>query len=115
MKLLLTAVAVLILASAAAAQQHAPTVEQCNADRAVWHNDWINNPVRAFKNLSYKELVLRRDEMVDCAVVDKNSPFNDYIFLPAVFVAERAARADSFISRHGLDKQFLDEDAAGAR
>lgn len=38
-----------------------------------------------------------------------------YSGLEAVYTDEIASRAMSFINRHGLGKQFLEEEAAGAR
>lgn len=68
--------ALLILVSATAlAQEHAPTVEQCRADAAVWSakNADISTP-------SDKELWARVREMNQCVEVDPVESAHEYFF-----------------------------------
>jgi hypothetical protein len=111
-------------AASASAQQHAPTVDVCRADAAVWNAAVMNrNPEASKTKLPYDELAARAIEMHDCLTVDPAhvgdaasiARMDTYSLLEADYTDEIASRAMHFIQRHGLGKQFLEEDAAGAR
>jgi hypothetical protein len=104
----------LLMSVAMVAQEHAPTVEQCRADAAVWFDaDFAIPPM--------KELESRAKEMNDCLKVD---PLNEshelgikYLqFGQKVFV-EKYNRLTNFIERHdpAWSGKFYAEDAAGKR
>ncbi len=123
MKLLLLLTAVLF-ASSASPQQHAPTADVCRADAAVWNAAIMNHDPEASKTrLPYDEIAARAIEMHDCLNVDPAhagdtasiARMDTYSGLEAVYTDEIASREMHFIQRHGLAKQFLEEDAAGAR
>lgn len=116
--------AALLFAFPIDSQEHAPTVDVCRADSAVWNAAVMNhNPEASKSKLPFDELAARNKEMHDCVSVDPphvgDEPsiarMNTYSRLQALYTDEIAFRAMNFINRHGLGKQFLDEDAAGAR
>jgi len=55
----------LLLTTAAFAQDHAPTSEQCKADVAVW----LAKSLDETKTLTYIEIDKRKHEMSDCYAV----------------------------------------------
>jgi hypothetical protein len=107
------------------AQQHAPTIDVCRADFAVWKAE-MNNQTRAVvtKKLSYTELTLRSKEMGQCVQVDwpsETASKDDldrialYDALAGVYLNEISDREANFIRRHSLSEQFIAEDEAGQR
>ena len=111
-------------------QQHAPTVDVCRADVAVWFSygsatayanaeaarvtDNIPNRTETAK-LSFGEVNKRLLEMGDCDKVDKQHS-DDYT--QAIDFYNRVAdnRLRSFVFRHpSLLKQFIQEDVRGLR
>jgi len=95
--------------------QHAPTVEQCRADYRLWVSQDKQDGV-SFTDLTLKELGLRTKEMLDCETVDtQQDNVKSYIYMFKEFGGELLIRETHFLSRHGLNKQFQDEDAKGAR
>lgn len=116
--------AALLFAGTISAQEHAPTVDVCRADAAVWNAAVVNhNPETSKTKLPYDELAARSNEMHACRSVDPArvgdsssiTRMDAYTLLEALYKDEIASRAMNFIARHGLGKQFLAEDAAGAR
>lgn len=99
-------------------QQHAPTVDVCRADAAVWERD-----LALFKDLSVQELMLRSGEMKNCETVDPDrendiSSLTRYIryqHLESFYRSQGEYRAVNFIIRHGLWKQFEKEDTTDTR
>ena len=109
--------------------KHAPTVEVCRADAAVWWSDdvvaeynkseeqlasggkYIPNPAG---DLSLKEVSARRREMYDCVQVDKRDA-QIYRGAYEFYWGVRMGRYERFIERHGLMDEFLKEDAQGLR
>jgi hypothetical protein len=109
--------ALLLLVSATAVgQEHAPTVEQCHADGAVWSakDADITTP-------SNKELWARVHEMSQCKAVDPVEQAHDYFFkyLSVSNDVEReyCRRVIDFLNRHDprWKQQFDAEDVAGKR
>jgi hypothetical protein len=109
--------------------KHAPTVEVCRADAAVWENTEIVEQYENSENqltvggkyipnpagdLLFEEAKARMYEMYNCKEVDKqnaqtySSAFNFYWGV-------RMDRYERFIQRHGLMDKFLKEDAQGLR
>ena len=128
MKIIATTILFLVLASAASAQQHAPTLDVCQADVAVWYSperaaEYNNAQARQmqrgvrnrneYTQLPIKEVVARMKEMADCwEVADYTEVyFKAHLFFHSIY----SDRMIDFISRHHLWEQFRSEDAAGAR
>jgi hypothetical protein len=116
------AVVVLLLVSAVgvAAQDHAVMPEQCRADVRLWHAQ----SKTANDKLSFDDLEQRSLEMWNCQSIDVGtgeglaefkSDMDNYRLLWTAYTAVSAQRLHNFIERHGLGKQFKDEDAAGQR
>jgi hypothetical protein len=111
------------------AQEHAPTVDVCRADRAVWDNteeetDYVKQETKhvndgtrnknPIANLSFREINLRLREMAMCASVDETN-LDKYHDISQFYSSVVEDRYRSFIVRHHLMEQFRTEDAAGAR
>ena len=94
---------VVVLTISAPAQHHALSEGQCNADARAWSDE--DN----VKHQTAKELKLRMEELFSC----KDSyPENEQVyFAPLMFSIARVADLQQrFIERHGLGKQFDEED-----
>jgi hypothetical protein len=128
MKLVLLTMMILV-APSAFAQTHAPTLEVCRADAALWYNDdmsaeydkaeaiWISDHVpnrTPTAKLPLKEVIARQNEMYDCARVDESTQ-NLYFDAGRFYHGVFADRAISFLARHNLMHQFQKEDVAGIR
>lgn len=106
--------AVMFSARIASAQnaplEHAPSIQQCQADAAVWNQrenpDWKNKELLVF--------LLRRQEMLACVQVDV-SQGEVYLNVVGMIDAIQATRMADFLTRHNLVSQFIAEDAAGSR
>ncbi|MGH9595507.1 MAG: hypothetical protein ACRD3K_01800 [Edaphobacter sp.] len=109
------------------AQDHAPSVEMCRADRNLWadqmteyeyaETDYINKglPNRSLlMGLTYIQLNNRAFELGQCAVVDVVSD-SEYNHLVSRYSSARDDRFKFFVKRHNLYKQMLTEDTAGKR
>jgi hypothetical protein len=127
MRVILSILAGLFLARALRTQEHAPTVDVCRADRAVWDNteeqtDYMQQELKHLRDgikntnpiakLSYREINLRILEMGNCASVDESNIHNYYEML-RFYKSVVNHRYESFLYRHHLFKQFNAEDAAG--
>jgi hypothetical protein len=88
--------------------EHAPTVEQCRADYAVW-NVTIGEPAN-----SYNTIAAQVVEMNACFHVDSSRSIQYLDFQNAGNV-DAANRLQDFVTRHDLMKQFLAEDSKGLR
>lgn len=102
------------VSTAAIPQEHAPTVEQCRADAAVWAK-------ADFKIPTMKELWARCHEMTQCTDVDPPEKAHE-LYVRYVEVCNGASREYTdrvirFLDRHNPSwkQQFDDEDAAGKR
>lgn len=111
------------------AQQHAPTVDVCRADAALWYsteaateyikaeNEHLSNGTRnrtPIAKLGVEEIVARSLEMGDCASVDSDR-FNTYHDAQKFYMDVVHDRMASFIYRHHLMEQLKREDARGLR
>ena len=105
-------IVLLLLLTASFAQEHAPTVQQCQANRLLWW-DQFDTP-KVISKLPAKKLNERSDEMHDCAVVDEENQ-HSYLQLAGMFQMEYELRLLDFVTRHHLMAQFMAEDAAGKR
>jgi hypothetical protein len=121
MKMLSGEVTVLVLFSLLVSppsfcQEHAPSVEECRADAAVWSakDADINTP-------SNKELWARVHEMNQCLEVDSRENAHDsffkYVLVCNEVEREYSRRVLDFLNRHNSNwkQQFDAEDAAGKR
>ena len=111
------------------AQKHAPTVDVCRADVAVWYNTDISTeyydaqrlwdtdkvPNRTdIAKLPIQEATARQGEMLDCTKVDEEK--KEIYFKASDFYYDILAdRVMQFMVRHKLWDQFRKEDAAGQR
>lgn len=111
------------------AQQHAPTVAQCQADAALWGNDHVKaeyisaetahlkagtpNPTDIAK-LPLDEIVARQNEMGNCFSVDEKN-YKRYSEAQAFYTSVFADRVINFVTRHGLWDQLKAEDSKGIR
>ncbi len=117
---------ILLSASSVHPQQHAPTVEVCRADYAVWNAE-IKQTSRetTMKRLSLNELIARQSEMAAClqvelamldaSNVDELLRVSKYEVLSGAYLSEITERQEHFIDRHKMWQQFLHEDTAGSR
>ena|ERR1035438_3156931 len=111
------------------AQQHAPTIEVCRADVAVWGDpqaeidyekaeaEWFKNDVpdrTAIAKLSIREMSRRGDEMSQCEKVDPNQE-KLYSGMQEFYNDVRRDRYARFLYRHHLMSQLEQEDTAGKR
>jgi hypothetical protein len=110
------------------AQQHAPAIETCKADVALWDSredrteymraetvfltDGVPNRTKISK-LALTELIARLDEMNDCANM---MPRDDRYHAVADFYHDvMMERYFRFVLRHQLRDQVIKEDAQGIR
>lgn len=110
-------------------QQHAPTLQMCRADAAVWGNaqaetDYFNaeaervtygtpNP-SPIEKLPVTEVKSRMREMGECFEVDPSQQ-KVYVAVDTFYGSVQGDRWLEFILRHHLMKQFEREDAEGER
>ena len=92
------------------AQDHTPTVAQCQADQ----QSWSSATDESISRLSFQNLRERVVEMSQCAVVDEARAYH-YMNLVSQYLLAREVRLDNFLERHNLTAQFLAEDGAGKR
>ncbi len=121
----------LLLVVPATGQKHAPILEQCMADVAVWGDigaqleyskaqfafiqDGTLNKTEINK-LSMEELNERMSEMGDCIKeVDPLTEAKDYESVVSFYQNIEGDRAYDFIVRHGLHDRFYLEDRQGKR
>src|ERR1700730_12009718 len=120
---------ILCAAPSPCAEEHAPTVDVCRADRAVWHNaenetDYFNQEAKHINDgtrnrnpiakLSFIEISLRLGEMGACVAVDEPN-IEKYNEMQQFYTSVLEDRYRNFILRHHLFEQFKAEDAAGVR
>jgi hypothetical protein len=96
------------------AVEHAPTAEQCRADRAYWMSKIEQPDVKGTDDVPFVTLLGWDAEMEKCRAVD---PPNRWLYFNVgeEALAEMAMRERAFLVRHDMWQQFLDEDAAGKR
>jgi hypothetical protein len=107
-------VASLAFAHPRQAVEHAPTVEQCRADRAYWMSKIEQPDGRGTADVSYDTLTEWHKEMRKCEVVDPENSDKYYNAMGESY-AEQLSRMIDFLNRHNLWQQFDAEDAAGKR
>jgi|ERR1700723_1032126 len=90
----------------------APTVAQCRADDAEWFNESISNT--SAMATPFRVWVTRFAELNQCLHIDSANltGYNETMNQIASTLGDREM---SFLKRHGLATQFLDEDDAGKR
>jgi hypothetical protein len=101
-----------------AEDDHAPLPEQCIADYSLWSSESKDS----IEKLPGTVIQPREIEMWNCAKVVKqfDSEHNTAYALKMLLLSHRycgyvSHRALDFIQRHGLMKEFSQEDAAGER
>jgi len=114
--------ALIVLVSAAFAQEHAPTPEQCRADYRLWSAKGTD-----FTDVSFEELMERSHVMTECSATDPEwmqqfaeqavrvgtKAFLSYGDAGTLFHAAAGDKAVDFLMRHHLMEQFVREDKAG--
>jgi hypothetical protein len=102
---------------AALAQSHTPSPQQCVADVNLWSSQW--SAQATFKTDDpgppFSEIERRINELADCSGSKAPKGSMSYEEMLALYWNEENQRQKAFILRHGLTKQFLEEDAAGKR
>jgi hypothetical protein len=107
-----------LLGGTALAQTHTyPAPQQCVSDVTAWYYQWRLQAT--FKSDDpgppFMELQRREDEMADCGIIKAPNGPIPYEEMTALYWNEQNERQKSFLTRHGLMKQFLKEDDAGGR
>ena len=128
-RLLIASVFVLLCAGAAFGQQHAPTLDVCQADVALWYSmesatDYLNQETKhinegvrntsPYNRLPVEEVEARVKEMGDCAIV-VNFRDERYHEAQTFYSGILHDRMANFIYRHNLMEQLKKEDAVGIR
>jgi hypothetical protein len=120
MKISILIALVFILAVGASPQDHAVMPEQCRADVRVWYSQTKEDTAK----ISFDELQRRSLELWNCQSVDTGAgePASDlksdmykYQLIWMTYTNLSGQRMQHFLERHGLAKQFKEEDAAGQR
>lgn len=96
------------------AVEHAPTSEQCRADRAYWMSKLEQPNGKGTDDIVFETLGVWQGEMDKCEVVDPENHW-EYYNAQSEAIAESASRATNFIFRHKMWDQFIAEDTAGKR
>lgn len=107
------------------AQEHAPLLDQCKADRALWYSleqeneyrkaDLAEGPKNStqYAKLPLKIIKFRIKEMTDCWSVGNEA--DQYLKAAEFYDMIYRDRCLSFINRHHLMDQLLAEDERGIR
>jgi hypothetical protein len=107
-------VASLVSAHPRQAVEHAPTVKQCQADRAYWMSKLEQAGGKGTADVTYNILMGWQSEMDKCMVVDPSNYFK-YYNTSSETNSDQKNRLVNFLMRHDLYTQFAKEDLAGAR
>jgi len=109
---ILVAAMVLLFSVSSSTQklEYAPTVAQCQAAQAVWLSKIESD--HGLQDMTVPTLHAWGQEMRKCAIVDEQN-YVKYKETQVDAVSVIATREFEFIKRHGLLKQFQDEDASG--
>ena len=118
-----------LCASGGVSQEHAPTVDMCRPDAALWYghemateyynaqslfnSDGVPNRTDSAK-LPLSEAIARMQEMFKCQRVDEQRKDN-YLDVQLFYHEVMADRCFRFILRHHLKDQLDREDAQGIR
>ena len=92
-----------------AAQKHAQTEEQCEADAKSWGEEEDINAQ------TVEELRLRINEMKLCGEAYPRGQITRFLQALVMSVVSLQGRQEDFITRHNLYWQFQEEDRAGKR
>jgi hypothetical protein len=111
-------VASLAFARPPQAVEHAPTVEQCQADLKAWWGKAGKD--HGLDDIPYDILGSMSSEMTSCIFVEKANRSHpesgpDYYELTVELEKQQAERLTRFLIRHELWQKFSEEDAAGKR
>lgn len=89
--------------------EHAPTVEQCQADQKIWLTEMTQSNDQSFSTLGQ-----RFTEMRQCIELDP-AHNTRYYNTGSQALYLQALRETDFLTRHNLYDQFIEEDAEGKR
>lgn len=128
MKTALITLGLLLGAGTILGQEHAPTLDVCKADIAVWYDrdaatDYLNQESKhmtdgirntnPYNKLTITEIILRIHEMGQCySVSGFEDRYHDAQMFYSGIMHDRMA---NFIYRHHLMEQLKKEDAEGIR
>jgi hypothetical protein len=112
-KTIVALAAVVMVSSALAQVDHAPTVAQCQADQRLWLSKIEADTGRA-PLPEYSVIGKWEAEMSDCMDIDPENRVK-YYNTSGEIVVEQKGRLRDYMARHQLWADFLDEDAAGKR
>jgi hypothetical protein len=112
------------------AQEQPPAMDACRADRITWYGadeeriDYLRQQTRQIKDgtqntnqfarLPLREVLSRSQVMGMCVAVDPQNR-DQYAQAQLFYGGIQADRVSSFLKRHDLYSQVLNEDDAGAR
>jgi len=114
----LLVVSVFVFTTLAAPQEvkHAPTLQSCTADLNLWRSR------EESKSLTVLEMSVRIRSMMDCTAayqgLANSAPGGELPpawYLKITYEEEIEDRLFNFVKRHGLSKQFAQEDESGKR
>ena len=110
----LAILSVMLFATAVlAAQEHAPSREQCKADSRLW--DVAAHTAAVDKKLKIDELLARAQELMTCSVAYEDE-IGHYWVLSDVYRSAYDSRVQDFFHRHPeVMRKFVVEDDAGLR
>jgi hypothetical protein len=110
-------IALVFLCGNALAQDHAPSPQQCVSDLTAWYEQWHLRATLKSDDIGppFHELERRVDELAECSGSKAPKGPVPYDEMMALYWNEENERQKAFILRHGLTKQFVEEDAAGKR
>jgi hypothetical protein len=92
--------------------EHAPTVEQCQADQRLWLSQLESTG--PLPDVPFRTLNAWMKEMNQCQHVDLKNSFQ-YLNTISEANSESRNRLEHFLDRHNLYEQFLKEDDEGKR
>jgi hypothetical protein len=129
MKIILALIVLGMCAFGGVSQEHAPTVDMCRADAALWYSRGIANAYNTAETahvtddvpnrteiakLPLPEINERTSELGKCFVVDKDNS-DTYCVAQEFYHSVLTDRYLRFVWRHHLKDQLMLEDAQGIR
>jgi hypothetical protein len=111
MKTIIAAI-VMLTSLAALPQDHAPLPEQCRAD----YNLWSKTNKDDLEKIPFLTPQQRQLDLYNCAMsLPKGKEQEEFAVVYLMYQTKMEQPEISFIKRHNLAQQMLDEDAAGQR
>ena len=111
MKFIVVGFLLLAVSSIVGQSEDVLTAEQCQADQRLWLSQLEDSN---FKLPSYDTVANWHREMIACETVDPGNSFK-YYNTQSEIASDKSNRLKHFLDRHGLWKQFEQEDLEGKR